>query len=50
MAWARWRTVWVVRVDDNHDGGDDNYPRVVLETAAVGYAEGRGWTGKNSCR
>jgi hypothetical protein len=32
-----------VKIDDNYDGGDDNYPRVVLETGAVGYAEGRGW-------
>ena len=29
-------------MDDNYDGGDDNYPRVVLEAGAVGYAEGRG--------
>ena len=29
-------------MDDNYDGGDDNYPRVALETEAVGYAEGRG--------
>lgn len=30
------------RFDDNYDGGDDNYPRGVLEMGAVGYAEGRG--------
>jgi hypothetical protein len=30
------------RFDDNYDGGDDNYLRVVLEMGAVGYAEGRG--------
>jgi len=29
-------------MDDNYDGGDDNYPRVVLEAEVVGYAEGRG--------
>jgi hypothetical protein len=30
-------------MDDNYDGGDDNYPRAVVQTGAVGYAEGRGW-------
>ncbi len=43
MAWARWGAMGVVKIDDNDDGGDDNYPRVVLETGAVKYAEGRGW-------
>ena len=43
MAWARWGARGVVKIDDNDDGGDDNYPRVVLETGAVGYAEGCGW-------
>jgi hypothetical protein len=33
---------WGARMDDNYDGGDDNYPRVVMATGAVGYAEGRG--------
>jgi hypothetical protein len=33
----------VVKIDDNYDGGDDNYPRVVLEMGAVEYAEGCGW-------
>jgi hypothetical protein len=32
-----------LRIDDNYDGGDDNYPRVVLETGAVGYAGRYGW-------
>ena len=32
-----------MRMDDNYDGGDDNYPRVVPEAGAVGCAEGRGW-------
>jgi hypothetical protein len=43
MAWARRGARGVVKLDDNDDGGDDNYPRVVLATRAVGYAEGRGW-------
>ena len=30
-------------MDDNYDGGDDNYPRVVRVAGAVGYAERRGW-------
>jgi hypothetical protein len=43
----RWRgrdgAMGGVRMDDNDDGGDDNYPRVARETGAVGYAERRGW-------
>lgn len=42
MAWAR-RGDGGVRMDDNYDGGDDNYPRVVREVGAVRCAERRGW-------
>jgi hypothetical protein len=37
MAWARGTN------DNYDDGGDDNYPKVVVETGAEGREEGRGW-------
>lgn len=35
--------MWASDGNDNDGGGDDNYPRVVVEMGAVGREEGRGW-------
>jgi hypothetical protein len=39
----RWGAMWASDGNDNDGGGDDNYPRVVVEMGAVGREEGRGW-------
>ena len=39
----RRSTTGVAEIDDNYNGGDDNYPRVVVEIGAEGREEGRGW-------
>jgi hypothetical protein len=36
--------------NDNYSGGDDNYPRVVLETGPKDERKDVAATGKNSCR
>ena len=37
-------------MDDNYDGGDDNYPRVVLEGGWWDTRKDVAGTGRNSCR
>lgn len=41
----RWcGAMWVEEIDDNYNGGDDNYPRVVVVQMGVQEREeGRGW-------
>ena len=43
MTWARWK-------NDNYGGGDDNYPRVVVETGRRDERKDVAGTGRNSCR
>jgi hypothetical protein len=38
------------KIDDNYGGGDDNYPRVVVETGRRDERKDVAGTGRNSCR
>ena len=47
---ARAKSEGGAKIDDNYGGGDDNYPRVVVETGRRDERKDVAGTGRNSCR
>jgi hypothetical protein len=45
-----WGSMRVSDGNDNDDGGDDNYPKVVMEMGRWDERKDMAGTGKNSCR